>query len=140
MPSHQPPPHLSLNSFSDLSKLTILVVDDVRLNREFAVEMLAELGVAADVAENGQQAVDKVQQKPFDVVLMDLEMPVMNGLEACKAIRDLGGHFTSLPIIAMTAHSVDKVKTRCLETGMNYFLTKPFDANQVVQTLFKMAS
>lgn len=133
-------PQLQLNSFSDLSQLSVLVVEDIAMNRDFAVEMLEELGLAVDTAVDGRRAVDKIQSQHYDLVLMDIEMPVMNGLEACQAIRLLGGHYASMPIIAMTSHDIEDVKSLSLAAGMNYFLTKPFDANQVVQTLFKLAA
>lgn len=133
-------PNLNLQHFRDLSRLTILLVEDLDINRAYAIEMLEELGLTVEVASNGEEAVSKVKQRHYDVILMDIEMPVMDGLEACRIIRDLGDDYASLPIIAMTSRTMHEGRERCMEAGMDYFLTKPFDANQVVQTLFKIAA
>lgn len=133
-------PNLQLEHFRDLSRLTILLVEDLDINRAYALEMLQELGLTVDIARNGEEAVNKVKQQHYDVILMDIEMPVMDGLEACRIIRTLGDDYASVPIIAMTSRTMSEGRERCMAAGMDYFLTKPFDANQVVQTLFKIAA
>lgn len=132
--------NLNLGHFRDLSRLNILLVEDVAFNQVYAIEMLQELGLTVEIASNGEEAVSMVKKKRYDVILMDIEMPVMDGLEACRTIRALGDHYASIPIIAMTSQAMPDSKEKCLQAGMNYFLTKPFDANQVVQTLFKIAA
>lgn len=134
------PSNLNLNHFNDLSGLTVLLVEDQAINQAFATEMLEELGLTVHTAADGEEAIRSVQAIHCDVVLMDIQMPVMDGLEACRRIRALGGRYARLPIIAMTSHALSDDKTKCLDAGMNYFLSKPFDANQVVQTLFKIAA
>jgi signal transduction histidine kinase/ActR/RegA family two-component response regulator len=112
----------------------VLLAEDNAMNRRLASEILGEAGVALDIAENGQDAVTAVQQNQYDVVLMDMQMPEMDGIEATRAIRGLPG-FERLPIIAMTANAMDQDRSACLEAGMNDFLPKPIDAEKLIEKL-----
>ncbi|MEO8794523.1 MAG: PAS domain S-box protein [Daejeonella sp.] len=106
---------------------SILVVDDNEMNRILAGKVLGKWGVKVDFAENGEEALNKVQILPYDMVLMDLNMPVMNGLDATRAIRKLNGdYFRSLPIIALTASILSKEMDKIYECGMNDYVMKPF--------------
>ncbi|NEU10226.1 PAS domain S-box protein [Flavihumibacter sp. R14] len=106
---------------------TILVVDDNYINRLLAGKVLGKWGIKVDFAENGQVALEQVQKVPYDMILMDLQMPVMDGLEATRAIRKLSGdYYRKLPIIALTASIVSKEKMKIFECGMNDFVMKPF--------------
>ena len=106
---------------------TILVVDDNYINRLLAGKVLGKWGIQVDFAENGEIALEKVQKTPYDMVLMDLQMPVMDGLEATQAIRKLDGdYYRKLPIIALTASIVSKERMKIFESGMNDFVMKPF--------------
>jgi CheY-like chemotaxis protein len=114
----------------------VLLVEDNLLNQRVASEMLHRLGARVDVADNGQESVTAVERDFYDAVLMDLQMPVMDGLEATRRIR-AHPEFAELPIIAMTANALARDRDRCLAAGMNDFLTKPVYAHQLAATLGK---
>ncbi|MEI7432562.1 MAG: response regulator, partial [Betaproteobacteria bacterium] len=102
----------------------ILLVEDDLLNQEVALIMLKETGIRVDVADNGQKAVDMVAVNAYQLILMDMHMPVMDGLEATRIIRQLP-EGQQVPILAMTANAFLEDKMRCLEAGMDDFVTKP---------------
>lgn len=112
----------------------ILLVEDNAINQEIATELLQMVGMQVTTANNGQEAVDLVEAQAFDLVLMDIQMPVMDGYQATRAIREKG-EFEALPIIAMTANAMSGDKEKCLAAGMNDHLPKPINPNQVFQTL-----
>lgn len=114
-----------------LSNINLLLVEDNPSNRMVATSFLQKVGIKVATAENGQQALEKVQQDSFDIILMDLQMPVMDGCDAALAIRNLGGDYKSLPIIALTADVVQGVKDRVSECGMNDYLSKPFNPDEL---------
>ena len=122
-----------------LSRLTgrVLVVEDQPLNREVANGMLTSLGVRVETANDGQQALDRLERERFDLVLMDCEMPVMDGLSAATALRrrEAGGPRT--PIIALTADATDTGRAACLVAGMDDYVTKPFSREILHATLTK---
>ena len=113
----------------------VLLVEDNPVNQAVALGMLEELGCDTIVAINGQEAVERIAKDRFDLVLMDCEMPVMDGFEATSAIRSMpsGGH--DLPIIALTANAVDGDRERCIESGMQDYLSKPISVEQLHDTL-----
>ena len=114
----------------------LLVAEDVLLNREVLQDMMDELGVSADLAENGSIAVAKASQKAYDLILMDMQMPVMDGVSATEAIRKMPGYATT-PIIALTANAFMEDRQACLNAGMNDFLTKPVRPQVLHATLSK---
>jgi signal transduction histidine kinase/CheY-like chemotaxis protein len=114
------------DSFAKLNPARILLVEDQPLNQKIATMLLQRLGYAqVDVANNGQEAVDMVSTGSYNLVFMDLQMPVMGGMDAARSIRS-NFHLKNQPaIIAMTGHALTGVKEECKEVGMNAFLTKP---------------
>ena len=107
----------------------ILLVEDEPVNREIVAILLEERGIAYDVAEDGAQAVELAGRNRYDLILMDMQLPVMNGLEATEKIRTLPDA-RSTPIVAMTANAFDEDRERCLAAGMVDFLAKPFRPDQ----------
>jgi signal transduction histidine kinase/ActR/RegA family two-component response regulator len=110
----------------------ILLVEDNDINKMIALEMLEETGVDVDVAINGADAVAQVQQQGYELILMDIQMPIMDGYEATRQIRALGGEFKSIPIIAMTAHALEGDSSKSLEAGMDYHISKPFEPDDLI--------
>jgi CheY-like chemotaxis protein len=123
----------------------VLVVEDNAVNQEVATGMLESMGCRTVSAPNGKTAVDLFEREAFDVILMDCEMPVMDGIEASRRIREietaaaarLGGDPArrKTPIIALTAHALNEVREKCLAAGMDDFLVKPFDNRQLTEML-----
>jgi CheY-like chemotaxis protein/HPt (histidine-containing phosphotransfer) domain-containing protein len=114
----------------------ILLVEDNAINREVAVELLSSTDLAVDTAENGRQAVEKVHAMAYDLILMDIQMPEMDGLEATRMIRSMADK-ADLPILAMTANIFEDDRKACLEAGMNDFVAKPFDLENLFSTVIK---
>ncbi|MBF0127325.1 MAG: response regulator, partial [Magnetococcales bacterium] len=113
-----------------------LLAEDNHVNQQVAQEMLENVGVIMKVAQNGLEAISMLEAEPFDVVLMDIQMPEMDGLTAARHIRD-NPNFTNLPIIAMTAHAMSGDREKSLTAGMNDHITKPIDMNQLYGALMK---
>ena len=114
----------------------ILLAEDNDINQQIACELLEDAGFSVEVAENGQVALDKVQKSSYDLVLMDMQMPVMDGIEATLAIRRLP-RLQTLPIVAMTANAMAEDRQSCLDAGMNDFLSKPIDPDGLWRMLIK---
>jgi CheY-like chemotaxis protein len=114
----------------------ILVVDDEPTNREIARILLEDSGLVIDTAEDGVKALAMAQRTPYAAILMDMQMPRLNGLDATRRLRQLAA-YRDTPIIAMTANAFAEDRARCLEAGMNDFLIKPFDPAALFATLLR---
>lgn len=122
-------------------QISVLVAEDNIVNQVLAKRLLEKNGCKVYVVEDGRQAIEAVQQHSFDVILMDVQMPVMGGFEATRMIREMeavsGGH---LPIVAMTAYAMKEDRERCLSAGMDDYLSKPIDPELLVACLEKHAN
>ncbi|MDL1963413.1 MAG: response regulator, partial [Deltaproteobacteria bacterium] len=120
-----------------LKGIRILVVEDNLTNQEIALAILEGAGIVVEIADNGKKAVEAVQRSCFDAVLMDIQMPEMDGYEATKMIRK-NSKFKSLPIIAMTAHAMKGDEEKCLEAGMDGYISKPISQDRLFHTIWKL--
>jgi CheY-like chemotaxis protein len=114
----------------------ILLVEDNDLNQEVATELLLDAGFVVDLAENGQIALDKVKAADYDIVLMDMQMPVMDGVTATHEIRK-DERFKDLPVVAMTANAMQGDRDRCMAAGMNDHVVKPIEPEDLWKALLK---
>ncbi len=112
----------------------ILLVDDNEINQEIAYELLTSMGLQVQVANNGKEGLTRALAEPFDLILMDIQMPIMDGLTATRLIR-LEKSLDDLPIVAMTAHAMQGDKEKSLAAGMNDHLTKPIEVEKLVAML-----
>jgi signal transduction histidine kinase/DNA-binding NarL/FixJ family response regulator len=118
----------------------ILVAEDNPINTLLAGKILEDAGFVVTHAENGKEAVEALKAKQPDLVLMDIQMPVMDGYEATRIIRSLPGSLGSTPILATTAHSTEAETQKCLEAGMQGFVSKPFVAEHLIQRILELTS
>lgn len=109
----------------------ILLVKDNKINQKLVMALLTRLGYGVDLAENGIEAVSMAGSKNYPLILMDMQMPVMDGLDATRHIRAQGGHNRSIPIVALTANAMASDRDSCFAAGMDDFLTKPLNRNQL---------
>jgi PAS domain S-box-containing protein len=139
-PSVQEPPPASL-PVGAVRGLRILVAEDTPVNQKFILRLLDRWGHTAVLVDDGRKAVTEAARTEFDVVLMDVQMPEMDGLEAAAAIRKLEtGSRRHLPIIAMTAHAIKGDRERCLAAGMDDYLSKPIDADMLKQLIARLTA
>ena len=114
----------------------VLLVDDNDLNQQVGSELLAGAGLVVDVADNGQAALDMLDQRAYDIVLMDMQMPVMDGLTATRLLRQ-NAAWGRLPVLAMTANAMSSDRDQCLAAGMNGHLSKPIDPDALFSALLQ---
>lgn len=119
-----------------IEKIHILLVEDNELNQQVAVELLSDLGIVMDIAENGEQAIEKINSSYYDMVLMDMQMPVMDGITATKEIRK-NSKFAHLPIVGITANAMVQDREKCMQSGMNDYLPKPIDPIKLFEMVKK---
>jgi len=117
--------------------IRLLLVEDNEINKQIAVELLQSKGFIIDTVSNGKDAVNKANLKNYDLILMDLQMPMMDGLQATKLIREKN---KKTPIIAMTARTMVEERERCIKEGMNDHISKPIDPHQLFSTMYKWLS
>jgi two-component system, sensor histidine kinase and response regulator len=114
----------------------VLLVEDNDINQQVARELLEDAGLVVEVADNGQVALDMVQRAFYDLVFMDMQMPLMDGITATREIRKIGW-LGRLPIVAMTANAMEQDRRRCIEAGMNDAVIKPIDPNDLWDALLR---
>jgi len=120
-------------------RLNVLLAEDNRVNQMVAKTLLEKAGCKVDVVENGQLAVDAWQDKSYDAIFMDCQMPVMDGYEATELIREKEVHGQHIPIIALTANAMDGEQENCFAAGMDKYLVKPINIAHLKQTLFELS-
>lgn len=118
-----------------LANKKVLIVEDNIINQKVTSKILKKWDMNIDIAANGKIGIEKVQSKNYDFVLMDLQMPIMDGIEATKAIRMMGGKYAKLPIIALTASAVLEIKQNAIQAGLDDFITKPFKPDHLFEKL-----
>jgi CheY-like chemotaxis protein len=133
----------SPNSEAPTPSLRILLAEDHPVNQRYALHLLTKVGHRVTVVENGQEAIAALGREPIDLILMDVQMPIMDGLEATRWIRTqeaVGGR--RMPIVALTAHAMVGDRQRCLDAGMDEYLSKPIkaaDLHRVINTIASSA-
>jgi len=119
-----------------LKDINILLVEDNELNQLLAVKVFKKFDKTIDIADNGKIAIEKIEKNNYDIILMDIQMPEMDGIELTKYIRANFGTKSKTPIIALTAHATVIEEKRCLANGMNDYLSKPFDFNELLEKIY----
>jgi len=130
---------ISHHILQDFHNVTVLLVEDNKINQFVAVKMLQNWNVKVDVAENGLEALYKLKLKNYDLVLMDTHMPVMNGIEATQKIRrEMPAHINRIPIISFSASVIEHEKKEALDAGVNDFLEKPFQPKMLHEKISRL--
>jgi CheY-like chemotaxis protein len=119
-----------------MKKYNFLIVDDIFMNRLLLKEIVKEICCSIKEAENGKEAIEFIENEVIDIILMDIEMPVMNGIETTKYIRtEMPSPKCKLPIIALTAHNPDDFFENYSNAGFDYLLTKPYSFIKIIQAI-----
>jgi len=116
---------------------TILVVEDYPINQEITKELLEMMGCDVDVVDSGAEALEAVRRNSYDLIIMDIQMPEMDGYEATKEIRRIEGTTKHVPIVALTANALQGDREKCLSAGMDEYISKPFRAAELEAVLLK---
>ena len=120
----------------DLSSKRVLVVEDDKFNQIITTSMLEKHGAVFETADNGEIAIEKLRIGIYDIILLDLQMPILNGYKTAEKIRgNLDGTFSEIPIIAITANILSGEKEKCIAAGMNDYLSKPFSTEELIQKI-----
>ena len=124
----------------EITKLKILLAEDNWINQRIAILTFRQLGISIDIASNGQEALDMYRQNKYDLIMMDLQMPVMDGLETTRQIRTFEKETESVHhvyIVALTANAISELKEDCMLAGMDNFMEKPFHKSDLRNLLSK---
>ena len=141
VPESTPPERIAVTEVAPVQKRErcVLLVEDNPINQKLAMTLLGRLGYAADLAENGQAALEALKVKPYDVILMDMQMPVLDGLGATRLIRASNSAYAAIPIVALTANAMQADRELCKAAGMDDFLGKPFSRADLTACLHRWA-
>ncbi len=131
------PPETALPDVMPEIKADLLLVEDNLVNQKVATALLKKFGCRVYVAPNGAQALKQIADRKFDLIFMDCQMPVMDGLEATREIRKMAGEIRNIPIVAMTAHALEEDRRECMESGMDDYLSKPVSQERLAAVLRK---
>ncbi|WP_367771025.1 response regulator [Flavobacterium sp. WC2421] len=123
--------------FSFLENKNILLVEDNKINQLLTKKVFEKWNKQIEIAENGLIALEKIIENQYDIILMDIQMPEMDGNEVTEKVRNLPGIKSKVPIIALTAHATADEERRCINSGMNDYLSKPFDFNVLLEKLYR---
>ena len=129
---------VSLPAFPERA-LRVLLAEDTPANQKLVAKILSKRGHSVKTANNGQEAVELLQRQDFDLILMDVQMPVMDGFQATAAIRPLHTPKSQVPIVAMTAHALKGDHERCLAAGMDAYISKPIDSRELIDLVERLA-
>jgi two-component system sensor histidine kinase/response regulator len=124
------------SSLADIAGARVLLVDDNDLNQQVGRDLIESVGLSVEIAEDGQMALDLIAKENYDIVLMDMQMPVMDGVTATRLIRKQA-HLVNMPIVAMTANAMSGDRDRCFSAGMNDHLPKPIEPDELFAMLIK---
>jgi two-component system sensor histidine kinase/response regulator len=138
-PENQPLKIVTRHTVADVKRrrTRILLAEDNPMNQKLAVALLKKAGYTVDAVENGKLAVEALNRKSYDLILMDVQMPEMDGFEATKAIRQRKDERRNIPILAMTAHAMKGDRERCLGAGMDDYVSKPIEPQELLNTVKK---
>ncbi|PCI28156.1 MAG: hypothetical protein COB67_07035 [SAR324 cluster bacterium] len=134
--SEESPPNLSHKQLAKIQGARILIVEDNEINQQVAKELLENIGIIVQVSGNGEEAISALEEQTYDGILMDLQMPILDGIQTTKIIRQ-DHRFRDLPIIAMTANAMKSDRKECLQVGMQDYLSEPIFAGLLYKTLLK---
>ena len=129
---------IELETINQLAGLHVLLVEDNDFNQQVGLGLLEQVEISAVIANNGKEALEQLQQQSFDIVLMDIQMPTMDGYEATQKIRSMS-QYEKMPIIAMTANAMSEDRKKSIEVGMSDYVTKPIDPRKLFTTLQRWA-
>lgn len=123
---------------ADKNPLQILIAEDNEMNQLLINMVLSEWNMDTHTVANGQEAIELIKKESFDLILMDMEMPVMDGYEAIGIIRAMQGKNARLPIISLSAHDATEEVDRCLAAGADAYISKPFDQDELYETIQRL--